>query len=97
MAGKGSAIGYKVMALAFTIPAGIAAKKVLATAWESQRGTQPPANPAKPGVEWGEAIAWAMVSGVVYAGARLLAARGAAATWEALTGSLPPGVETGTA
>ncbi len=96
MAGKGSAIGYKVMALAFTIPAGIAARKVLSNVWESQRHSAPPANPAKPGVEWGEAIAWAVVSGVVYAGARLVAARGAAAIWETLTGNLPPGVEAGT-
>jgi hypothetical protein len=37
------------------------------------------------------------VSGIAVAAARLLAARGAAATWKSLTGKLPPGIEEETA
>jgi hypothetical protein len=36
---------------------------------------------------------WAAISGVVVAGARVVANRGAAATYQTLTGRLPPGVD----
>jgi len=96
MAGAVGKVGYRMVALAFAIPAGIAARKSLDAAWRSLRHSDPPANPAAPGTDWGEALAWAAVSGVAFAAARLLAARGAAATWKSLTGSLPPGIEEGT-
>jgi hypothetical protein len=53
-------------------------------------------NPAAPGTKWSEALIWAAVSGIAVASARLLATRGAAATWKSLTGKLPPGVEDAT-
>ena len=86
-------LGWKIMALAFAVPTGIAVRKSLDAAWRAARHNEPPRNPAAPGTEWGEALAWAAVSGVAVAAARLVAARGAAATWESLTGTLPPGVE----
>lgn len=85
--------GWKVTVLVFAIPAGIAARKAVDAAWKKTRRSDPPANPAAPGTTWGEALAWAAVSGVAFAAARLVAARGAAATWRSLTGSLPPGLE----
>ena len=87
---------WKLTALMFAIPAGIAARKALDAAWKRTRRSDPPANPAAPGTTWGEALAWAAVSGVVFAAARMVAARGAAATWRSLTGSLPPGLEEST-
>jgi hypothetical protein len=88
--------GWKLTALLFAVPAGIAARKAAGVAWKKTRRDDPPANPAAPGTTWTEALIWAAVSGVVFAVARMVAARGAAATWRSLTGSLPPGLEEST-
>jgi hypothetical protein len=86
-------IGWKVVAFAFAVPTGIAMRKALDAAWRAARHDDPPRNPAAPGTAWAEALAWAAVSGVAVAAARLIATRGAAAAWKTLTGQLPPGVE----
>jgi hypothetical protein len=75
------------------VPTGIAARKALDAAWRAARHDDPPRNPAAPDTNWSEALAWAALSAVAIAGARLVANRGAAAVWKSLTGSLPPGVE----
>lgn len=94
MAGAAGKIGWKIVALAFAVPTGMAVRKALDTGWKKARhGDEPPKNPAAPGTDWPEALAWAAVSGIAVAAARLLAARGAAATWKSLTGKLPPGIE----
>ena len=95
MAGAAGKIGWKIVALSFAVPTGIAMRKALETAWRKTRHDDPPKNPAAPGTEWSEALMWAAVSGVAVAVARMVAARGAAATWKSLTGKLPPGVEDG--
>jgi hypothetical protein len=82
---------YKLLGPAMAIPSGIVVRKAADTAWLTVRGYPPPKNPAAPGVTWPDALAWAAVSGVLYASARLVAARGAAATYQKLTGKLPPG------
>lgn len=89
-------MAWKLLGTGFAVPAGIAARKLTDAAWYAARGNTPPKNPAAPGVNWGEALAWAAFSGVIVAGGRLLAARGAAATYEKLTGQLPPGLNAGT-
>ena len=71
---------------------GMAVRKLSDAAWYAVRGTNPPKNPAAPGVGWGEALAWAAVSGVAVAAGRLAAARGAASVYQQFTGKLPPGV-----
>lgn len=96
MANTVAKLGWRITALAFAIPAGIAARKLMDTAWKKTRGTDPPANPAAPGTTWSEALLWTAATGVAYAIARLIAARGAAAGWRSLTGQLPPGVEDST-
>ena len=93
MSGAVGKIGWKVVAFAFAVPTGIAMRKALDAAWRAARHDDPPRNPAAPGTAWAEALAWAAVSGVAVAAARLIATRGAAATWKTLTGQLPPGVE----
>jgi hypothetical protein len=93
VAGAAGKIGWKIVALAFAVPTGIAMRKALDAAWRAAKHDDPPRNPAAPGTAWTEALAWAAVSGVAVAAARLVAARGAAATWKSLTGSLPPGIE----
>jgi hypothetical protein len=93
VAGSAGKIGWKVVAAAFAVPTGIAVRKAIETAWRKTKHDNPPKNPAAPGTEWSEALMWAAVSGIAVAAARLVAARGAAATWKSLTGKLPPGVE----
>lgn len=93
MAGAAGKIGWKIVAAAFAVPMGIAVRKALETGWRKTRNDDPPKNPAAPDTAWSEALAWAAVSGIGVAAARLLAARGAAATWKSLTGKLPPDVE----
>ncbi|HWG93170.1 MAG TPA: DUF4235 domain-containing protein [Mycobacteriales bacterium] len=68
-------------------------RSVLDKAWARTRGGEPPRNPAAPGTTWGEALSWAVASGVAVAVARLLATRGAASAWQKGTGHLPPGLE----
>lgn len=93
MAGAAGKIGWRIVALAFAVPTGIAMRKAIEAGWRKTRHDDPPKNPAAPGTQWSEALAWAAVSGIAVAAARLVAARGAAATWKSLTGKLPPGVE----
>ena len=83
---------YKLLGPAMAIPTGIVVKKAADTAWLKVRGYPPPKNPAAPGVTWPDALAWAAVSGVLYASGRLVAARGAAAAYQKLTGHLPANV-----
>ena len=95
MARKGkqkAPLSWKLLGTGTAVPTGIAVKKLCDAAWYAVRGTPPPKNPAAPGVGWGEALAWAAVSGVAVAAGRLFAARGAAAVYESLTGKLPPGL-----
>lgn len=93
MAGAAGRIGWKIVAAAFAVPTGIAVRKAIETGWRKTKHDDPPKNPAAPGTQWSEALMWAAVSGIAVAAARLVAARGAAATWKSLTGKLPPGVE----
>jgi Protein of unknown function (DUF4235) len=88
---------YKVLGPAMAVPAGIVVRKAADAAWLKVRGYPPPKNPAAPGVSWPDAAAWAAVSGVLYASARLVAARGAAGVYQKVTGHLPPGVNTDSA
>ena len=93
MAKAAGKIGWKIVAAAFAVPTGIAVRKAIETGWRKAKHDDPPKNPAAPGTQWSEALMWAVVSGIAVASARLVAARGAAATWKSLTGKLPPGVE----
>ncbi|SFT69444.1 Protein of unknown function [Geodermatophilus amargosae] len=83
---------WKLLGTGSATLSGIAARKLTDAAWYAARGKTPPKNPAAPGVSWPEALAWAAFSGLTVAGGRLLAARGAAAAYQSLTGKLPPGI-----
>lgn len=87
----------EVMWKAVGMSAGVAAaaltRNALISMWRRSGRSDPPANPASPGTEWGEALAWAALTGLAIGVARLLAARGAAAGWQRATGELPPGLE----
>ncbi len=84
---------WSAYALGATTVAGLAARKALTTSWKVATGKQPPQNPAHPDVSFGEAAAWATVSGVAVAMARMLASRKAADYYRRSTGHLPPNLE----
>lgn len=84
---------FKVIGIGAGVLAGKVARSALEKGWARTRGAEPPRNPAVPGTSWGEAVSWAVASGVAVAVARLLATKGVASAWSKATGSLPPGVE----
>lgn len=86
---------WSATALAATVVAGIAARKALTTSWKVATGKEPPQNPADPDVSIGEALAWAMASGVAVGVARMLASRKAANYYRRSTGHLPPNLQEG--
>jgi hypothetical protein len=84
---------WKVAGGVTAAAAAVAAKKAVDLAWRAiSGGKEPPANPEDPETTWGEAVAWALLSGTAIGLARLLAQRGAAKMWKRRTGSLPPGI-----
>jgi hypothetical protein len=84
---------YTVMGLAATLGATILARKAMTATWKLSTGKQPPANPEHPDVSMGEAVAWAVASGVAVGLARMLAGRKAADYYRRSTGHLPPNLE----
>jgi hypothetical protein len=86
-------VGWKVVGGLGTVLAGNAARGALTKAYKTVTGRIPPANPEDPDVEWREAVAWAVLSGVVMALARLFFQRAAAGAWVKRRGELPPGLE----
>lgn len=95
MAGALGKVGWKLIGYGFAVPTGIVIRKALDKVWMASRKSPPPKNPAAPGTDWLEALTWAAASGVAIALGRLIASRGAAGTYRALTGKLPPGLESG--
>jgi hypothetical protein len=86
-------LGYKVMATLAAMLGAVVARKTLAVAWRTATGKEPPANPEHPAVNWGEAAAWAIVSGAVMGLARMVAQKKVASSWHRATGVLPPDLE----
>ena len=84
---------WSMFALGSTIVAGIAARKAMTTSWKVATGKEPPSNPADPDVSIGEALAWAMLSGVAIGVMRMLASRKAADYYRRSTGHLPPNLQ----
>lgn len=84
---------WSLMALGATVTAGVAARKAMTTSWKVATGKEPPQNPADPDVSMGEAVAWAVVSGVAIGVFRMLASRKAADYYRRSTGHLPPNLQ----
>jgi hypothetical protein len=85
---------FKLVGIVGGVLAAKTSRSVMEKAWKrTHAGQEPPRNPAAPGTTWGEALSWAVASGVAAAIARLLATRGTAKAWTKGTGHLPPGLE----
>lgn len=77
------------------IAGAVLASKVLAAVWplgDDDKG--PPFNPADRRVTWATALQWGIAAGIGAGIARVVSQRVAAAGWEAVTGSAPPGLKT---
>src|SRR5580704_18771161 len=86
-------IGYKIFAsLGAAVSASIA-RKTLTAGWKRATGKEPPTNPERLDVRWGEAVSWAVASAAAIAAAKLIAQRRVAATWQRASGTLPPGMD----
>ncbi len=80
---------WTAFSLVATLGAAALAKKALDTGWRVTTGKRPPENPADPEVDIAEAVAWAVVSGMVVGLARMLANRRATSYYLRSTGHLP--------
>ncbi len=77
------------MASAAALGAGIVAREATNGSWKFLRGDDAPENPEDPDSGWGEAIAFAVLSGVIVGLARLVANRQAAKIYKKSSGHLP--------
>lgn len=87
-------VGWKVVSQGSAILGAIVTRKVLHALWPGESELGPPFNPADRRVDWSTAVQWAIAAGVGVGLARVVSQRGAAAGWEAATGSSPPGLRT---
>lgn len=88
-----SSRAYTLLGLAATLGATMLARKAMATTWRLSTGKEPPTNPEHPDVSMGEAVVWAMSSGVAVGVARMLAGRKVADYYRRSTGRLPANLE----
>jgi hypothetical protein len=65
-------------------------RQAASTLWRTTQHEDPPQHPADRNVAWRAALIWAVSVAVGAAVARVVAERGAAAAWQAATGSPPP-------
>lgn len=84
---------WKVVGTGAAVLGATLARNALTAGWRRATDEDPPANPASPTTNWGEAVTWAAITGLVIGVARMIATRGAAEQWRRRTGSLPPGLE----
>jgi hypothetical protein len=80
---------WKAVATLASVGAAIATRHAAAAVWRKRTGHDPPTNPADTGTDWGEAVAWTLVTGALVGVARLVARRGAARVWAKVEGELP--------
>ena len=76
------------------IGAVMATKPLVERVWKLVARREAPGNPAHQDVSWGEALAWALVTGALVGVIRLLAQRTAASAWARATGDYPEALRT---
>lgn len=70
-------LSAKVLGTVAAMAAAFLTRKTITMAWTRATGKQPPAHPEDPQVGIGEALGWAVITGVGVEAARLLATRAA--------------------
>lgn len=84
-----NSILWKVLSAFSAVAAAAAADRTLTLVWRGATGDKPPTIPEDPDTSWGEALAWAALSGTVMGVARMVATREAARYYVRSTGELP--------
>ncbi|MCD9623132.1 DUF4235 domain-containing protein [Rhabdothermincola salaria] len=87
-------LAWKAVSTLSAVVGGIATRKLLELAWSSVKSSEPPGNPADRRASWGQAIQWAVATGVGVGIGRLVSERLAATGWEMATRTDPPGMTT---
>ncbi len=82
-------LAWRVLGTGSAVLAATLAEKGVRAAWRASTGSEPPDVPENPDTDWGEAVAWALLSGAAVALARLAVTRRAAAYYRRSTGELP--------
>jgi hypothetical protein len=93
MANLSGKIGMKVLTIAIGIPVGIATRKLVERAWVAA-GPDRPRQASDAGVQWADAIGWAVLTALGMAVADLATRKGAEETYRTLFGAEPPVVKT---
>ncbi|HEV2377157.1 MAG TPA: DUF4235 domain-containing protein [Streptosporangiaceae bacterium] len=78
MTDKGESSGTKLVGTVAAFAAAYGARKLIEFTWKQVTGREPPSDPEDLQVGVGEALSWAIVTGVGIAAARLLAKRATA-------------------
>jgi len=84
---------WKVLGTGSALVAAAAAQKGISALWRVSTGEDPPTVPEDPDTRWGEAVAWAVLSGAAIGLARLFATRRAAQYYRRSTGELPKALQ----
>ena len=84
---------WSLMGLGATLGATMAARKAMTATWKLSTGKKPPSTPEHPDVSLGEAVTWAVASGVAVGLARMFATRAAADYYRRSTGHLPANLQ----
>lgn len=71
-----------------------ATKPLVERAWTLVARREAPGNPAHPDVTWGEALAFALLTGALVGVIRLVAQRATASAWSKARGDRPPALRT---
>lgn len=79
-------LAWKALATAAAVGAGITARKVTDGTWKFVTGSDSPSNPDDPEIGWGEAVAFALVSGSIVGLSRMVANRQAAVVYRKIAG-----------
>lgn len=83
-------MSWKVVSVGAGALAAIGMRQLVSAIWPGS--ARPPLNPADRKVDWTDALAWGIASGIGAGVARVVSTRGAATAWERVTGSPPPGI-----
>jgi Protein of unknown function (DUF4235) len=67
--------GTRILGTLAAMAAAFLARKLMTMAWTRVTGSEPPSHPEDPQVGLGEALAWAILTGVSVEAARLIATR----------------------
>jgi hypothetical protein len=86
-------LAWKFLGTGSAVLAAAVVQKGLNSAWRVATGDDPPTIPEDPDTRWGEAVAWAVLSGAFIGVARLMATRRAAAYYRRSTGELPKALQ----